>query len=770
MATEPRWFTVPPFMPGIAPVTALARELANVGRQAGLGWTTAELHRQLDTSGLTALADELLLTSAEFGRRRLLLVVDQLEELLTQTPSVERGRFAALLEPALAGPVQVVATLRSEFLDSLLTDGELADLPKCTHLVQPLRREALRSVIEGPSKVTNIAVHDDLVTRLVADTSTGEALPLLAYTLAELADGVERGGRLLTSRYDQLGGVRGALTRQAEAALADATAASGRGREDVIRELLRLVTVDEQGRPTRRRIYLNNLPEGARAELDCFVARRLLTTDVDNAEVVIGVAHEAILTAWLPLAQAISEASTALRARRGIEEAATSWASAERQPNRLWEGGQLAAALGDTGARLCADNRSTGSATKRAQSMRRRALKYRLSRHRMVVSDRVDLSVQARDFLLASIWRDRRRRGRSTAILSVLLVLSIATAVIAISQRYSAQDAQHVAEERQRIATARLLATRAEATLASDPRTALMLSEAAYHIYPVPEIQGSMVGLLLSTGYAGVLQRDHDVMAVAFAPEGHMLATASGNGSTVLWDLTDPTQPRRLADARTADSPVYAVAFAPDGHTLVTATMNGAVVWDLTDPTRPRSVGDALGPTPAWALTFTQKGHTLVSAGNDGTIRWDLTDPTRPRRLGEPIPGQAVGLVHAGQNDTIAIAGNDGTTLWDLSDPARPRRLGDPVTAPALEIAYASDGRLIATTAQDGTAMLWDLTDRSRPRQLSNLATGPTELFAGLAFAPRGDLLMRLRLGPPRWWSGWQVTLRLGEARLAGLR
>jgi hypothetical protein len=30
--------------------------------------------------------------------------------------------------------------------------------------------------------------------------------------------------------------------------------------------------------------------------------------------------------------------------------------------------------------------------------------------------------------------------------------------------------------------------------------------------------------------------------------------------------------------------------------------------------------------------------------------------------------------------------------------------------------------------------------------------------------------LMRLRLGPPRWWSGWLVTLRLGEARLGGLR
>ncbi len=28
--------------------------------------------------------------------------------------------------------------------------------------------------------------------------------------------------------------------------------------------------------------------------------------------------------------------------------------------------------------------------------------------------------------------------------------------------------------------------------------------------------------------------------------------------------------------------------------------------------------------------------------------------------------------------------------------------------------------------------------------------------------------LLRLRLGPPRWWPGWQVTSRLGEARLAG--
>ena len=199
------------------------------------------------------------------------------------------------------------------------------------HALRPLRREALRAVIEGPARLAGIEVDEDLVARLVADTDSGEALPLLAYTLAQLADGVGRGGRLLASRYEQLGGVQGALARQADAALADATTASGRGRDQVVKELLRLVTVDEQGRPTRWRVRRDELPEPVAAELDAFVARRLLTTDLDNDHVVVGVAHEAFLSAWPPLAEAITAASTALRARRLVEQAAADWAEHEQR-------------------------------------------------------------------------------------------------------------------------------------------------------------------------------------------------------------------------------------------------------------------------------------------------------------------------------------------------------------------------------------------------------------------------------------------------------
>ncbi|MGH3998372.1 MAG: ATP-binding protein, partial [Pseudonocardiaceae bacterium] len=306
LASEPSWRTLAPILPGADPVAALTRELAVASRRIGLDWTVEHAHHQLDTRGLTALADELLVADPDGPQQRLLVVVDQCEELLTQTPPGLRTRFAQLLRPALTGPVQVVATLRPEFLNQLLINVELADLPTQTYTLRPLHREALRLVIEGPARLAGLDVDEHLVARLVGDTDTGEALPLLAFTLRQLADGVSRGGQLSTARYDQLGGVQGALIRQADAALAAATAASSRRDKEVIAGLLRLVTVDEQGRPTRWRVNRDELPEQVRTELDSFVAQRLLTTDKDNATAVIGVAHEAFLSAWPPLTETIA--------------------------------------------------------------------------------------------------------------------------------------------------------------------------------------------------------------------------------------------------------------------------------------------------------------------------------------------------------------------------------------------------------------------------------------------------------------------------------
>jgi energy-coupling factor transporter ATP-binding protein EcfA2 len=510
MAGEPGWWTLPPILPGADPVAAVVRELAATANKLGLGWTVAEVGHRVEDGGLKTLADELLLAARA---RRLLVVVDQFEEVLTQATTAARAHFAGLLHPVVGGPVQLVATLRPEFLDQLLSDTDLAGVPTHLYPVRPLRRDALRTVIEGPCRLAGIGVDDELVARLVADTDSGEALPLLAFTLAQLAEGVTRGGQLSPRRYDQIGGVRGALSAQADTALADARAASGRGRAQVIAELLRLVTVDEQGRPTRWRVPRDELPGLVIRELDAFVRRRLLTTDTDDGSVVVGVAHEAFLSAWSPLAQAIEENASALRARRAVEQAATEWDNEGRAPIRLWERGQLAAAVADTGARIQGGD---------------------------LVTDRVELSPTARIFLRTSIWRDRLRRGRAISVLSVLLVLAPLAAGFAVIQ-------QRVAEQQRDVAVSRQLAGQAEELRGTNPALGAQLSLAAYRLAPITEARSSILSTFAAPYATRLTGHTSSVFAVAFSPGGRILATGSDDDTARLWDVRDPTIPRRWA-------------------------------------------------------------------------------------------------------------------------------------------------------------------------------------------------------------------------------
>jgi WD40 repeat protein/energy-coupling factor transporter ATP-binding protein EcfA2 len=742
MASEPGWCALAPMLPGADPVAALARELTAAAQRLSLDWTVAGVRHRLDDTGLTGLADELLLAARA---RRLLVVVDQCEELLTQTGPAQRAHFARLVHPALSGPVQVVATLRPEFLDQLLLDADLAVLPTHPFVLRPLHREALRAVIEGPARLAGIGVDEDLVARLVADTDTGESLPLLAFTLAQLAEGVGRGGQLSVARYEQLGGVQGALTRQADAALAEASAVTGRGREQVIAGLLRLVTVDEQGRPTRWRVPRDELPEPVTRELDVFIARRLLTTDTHNGTVVIGVAHEAFLTAWPPLAQAIEANASALRARRALEQAATEWHDNGRPPGRLWERGQLAAALADTGAHVKASN---------------------------LITDRVDLSRTAREFLRTSIRREQFRRRRTITAFSVLLVLALAAASIALVQRRTAAQQRNVAVSRQ-VASQALEFRDANSALAAQ------LGLAAYRLAPTIEARSSLLstvanpdatrlnahtnsvkgvalssdGRVLATGSDDHTARLWDisnfhrprplgaltghtnyVSSVAFSPGGRVLATGSDDHTARLWDISDPQHPTLLGSLTGHTDVVYSVAFSPNGRILATTSADRtARLWDVSDPRQPHMLSTFTGspPNEVNSVAFSPDGHILASASQDTTVRlWEVSEPRQPH------PFSPDGHI-------LATAGDDRTArLWDVNDPHHPSLLGTLTghTGRINGVAFSPDGRTLATGSDDRTAWLWDISDPHHP-SLLGILTGHTGSVNGVAFSPDGHTL-----------------------------
>jgi type II secretory pathway predicted ATPase ExeA len=150
--SDPAWLVVPTLVPGIDPLPELARALAAAATRLEMGWSASDVRGRLEagTDGLRRVADDLLAASPAM-QRRLLVSIDQFEELFTRTTSAARQRITQLLRDAVAGPVQVVVAMRSEFLDDLRTLPALAEVPIEAHVLAPLDRAKLRDVIEGYS-------------------------------------------------------------------------------------------------------------------------------------------------------------------------------------------------------------------------------------------------------------------------------------------------------------------------------------------------------------------------------------------------------------------------------------------------------------------------------------------------------------------------------------------------------------------------------------------------------------------------------------------
>jgi WD40 repeat protein len=726
---DPGWMTTTPWLPGDDPLSTLACAITATANQLHLNWSLATVRERLNSDdGLRGLADDLLLAQPGTEGRRLLVTIDQAEELFTRT--IEPGRVITLLREAMTGPVRVVVTLRSEFLDDLRDLPGLAAVFIEPYLLGPLNRDMLRLVIEEPARIAGLRIDPELVARMVSDTGSGEALPLLAFTLQQLADGLSRGDSLSTDRYTSLGGVHGALARHADTVLTTAVTCSGLTEQQIINGLVCLVTLDDTGRRACRRVHRATLPKQVQDAMDVFVDQRLLTTSDEHGPS-IGVAHEALLTAWPPLDKAITERTVALHTARSVEQAAAEWINAGRAEHFLWEAERLTTALNTLG--LPAGH--PDPATSRTEPI-------------------VDLTSEARSFLTATRehiqvteQRERRRRTRITSALSVLLTLVLVAVSIAVVQR-------NIADRQGATATARGLVIQAEAIRKDAPQLALRLGLAARHLDPSVQTSTSLVNTLVTSSYEGTLTGHFDsVGAAAFSSDRRTLATGSVDRTVILWDVSDPAERRPLGRPLTGHAgPVSGLAFSRDGRTLATSSADRTVqLWDTSDPTRPRRLGGPLtGHTDeVLRVAFSPDGYVLATGSADNTVTlWDTTDPARPRRLGEPLTGhtdpvQAVAFSPAER--TLATGSADNTViLWDTSDPAEPRRLGEPLTAHTnqiLDVAFSPDGHTMVTTSADNTAFLWDTTDPARPRRLGEPLIGHTNWVNTAAFSADGRML-----------------------------
>jgi hypothetical protein len=289
----------------------------------------------------------LLRSRARQKRERILLFVDQFEELYTLCPDAEERRaFTACLAGVAddaATPLRVVISMRSDFLDRAAEDRVFMDrLTRGLLFLPPVDRDGMRDALIAPLQMCGYQFESEAIVSDMLDSLGGAsgALPLLQFTAARLWDARDRERRILTAAsYQAIGGVAGALATHADQVLAQMTPERQKLSRTVF---LRLVTADG----TRAIVDIAEL-EGlgdaheVRGLLDQMVAARLLAVQSREEGPVVEIVHETLITRWPTLRRWLDESAEDSAFLEQLRNAAKQWDARGRAGGLLWRGEAL---------------------------------------------------------------------------------------------------------------------------------------------------------------------------------------------------------------------------------------------------------------------------------------------------------------------------------------------------------------------------------------------------------------------------------------------
>ncbi|HEY2252577.1 MAG TPA: hypothetical protein VGH74_16000 [Planctomycetaceae bacterium] len=237
----------------------------------------------------------------------------------------------------------------------------------------------------------------------------------------------------------------------------------------------------------------------------------------------------------------------------------------------------------------------------------------------------------------------------------------------------------------------------------------------------------------------GRLRHHSSAMAVAFSPDGKVLATGGWDGSIKLCEFPGG-KPIRLFRASERPNGIFGLAFSPDGAKLA-ATCDQGLVYLFDIETGNESIKNKVARGErTFGVAYAPDGRAFASAGGDGFVRmWESSTGREVFNFNVPGPGVRDQFAVAYSPDGSLLAAGYSSVIVIIDT----RRQSTLVTIPqahggqTVAMAFAPDGKaLVSGGFKDyipggAEIRVWNVADGALLRELSpgsSKAPGPSKV------------------------------------------